>query len=97
MTNTDPRRWTRDNAAELTDAEYDLADQIVTALEARDARRAAAGKAADPWVTPSYIARLAREDLSHVRPVLDWMADPARLMSVISDGASPGIRRFRLK
>lgn len=93
MTNTNP--WTRNSADEMTDAECDLADTIIDALFARGIRRAEAGKPADPWITPSAIARLAGEDLAHVRPVLDWLA--LHQMSVISDGAARGIRRFALK
>jgi hypothetical protein len=91
--NTSP--WTRNSADEMTDAECDLADTILDALTARDLRRNAAGKTAAPWVTPSAIARLAHEDLSRVRPVLDWLAK--HKMSIVDDGASYGIRHFRLK
>jgi hypothetical protein len=76
--------WTPSSptAAELTDAEYELADKIEAVLEARPGE----------WLVPSRIARLVGEPLSHVRPVLDWMA--AHQIGARHDGASYGIRRF---
>jgi hypothetical protein len=70
------------HAALLTDAEFDLADKVEAVLEARPGQ----------WLVPSRIARLARQPLWRVRPVLDWMC--AHQIGARHDGGSYGIRRF---
>lgn len=76
--------WTPSSpkAALLTDPEFDLAEKIDVVLAARPGE----------WLIPSRIARLVHEPLSHVRPVLDWMA--AHENGARHDGGSYGIRRF---
>lgn len=66
----------------LTDDEFELADKIDAILAARPGE----------WLIPSRVARLAHEPLSHVRPVLDWMAYHQN--GAQHDGGSYGIRRF---
>jgi hypothetical protein len=84
MTTTSGGGWvpTSPSAGMLTDPEFEIADKIELTLAARPGE----------WLIPSRIARLVREPLSHVRPVLDWMA--AHQNGARHDGASYGIRRF---